>query len=493
VFSLKTTKDELDRIVELAKRRGFFWPSFSLYGGVSGFYDYGPLGVLLRDNIIRIWKEKILSIGGIFIDTPNISPEEVFQASGHLERFYDLAAVCASCGSKFKVETLLQDNGIDESRYGEFATAESLNENNIRCPRCGSKFRETTNLSLMFELLNRSGDRGNLYLRPETAQGVFVNFRNLLNFNRDKLPIIAAQLGKGFRNEIAPRQALLRLREFYMGEVEVYLSNDQDFQPESKMKLKLLPRDGVTRFLSPASAVQQKIIRDPNMAYFIEIVYQILLDVGISPERIRFRQHREDELSHYSSDCWDAEVTISGEWVEVVGVADRGTYDLTRHQKYSGSDLTSKDRQGKKFTPRVIEPSFGFDRILLSSMISSYSEREKGYKVLSLPKRVSPHSVAILPLLRKDGLREWALNLYTKYKRLDPYATFDESGSIGRRYARQDEIGTPYCVTVDYDTLNNGTVTVRDRDSTKQIRIKSEILLRDGGIFTASKEFDFTG
>lgn len=456
-----------EEVLELAKRRGFFWPSFSIYGGISGFMDYGPLGTMLKDNVIRIWKENYLKLGAVQIDTPNITPEPVFRASGHIERFSDIAARCSKCGYKSKLESLLPEGtglpgNIEEAR-------EIVSGNKIICPVCGTRITDVYDFNLMFRL--NSGDVANLYLRPETAQGIFVNFKLLLNQNRGKIPMITAQLGKGFRNEISPRQGLIRMREIYMGEIEAFLDpENRNFQISDDGEIiSFLPNDLRSRSMTISGAIDNALIKNDH-AFFLLQTYKILRSCGISHESIRFRQHRKDELSHYSSDCWDAEVSMDGEWIETVGIADRGVYDLSRHQEFSGEKMTVKSGD-REFIPKVIEPAYGIDRITFFILYDSYYKRDNGFKVLRLAPDVAPYHAAFFPLQNKDGVNDLALKIYEKVREIDPYVVYDDAGSIGKRYARQDEIGTPYCIVFDYQSMEDGTVTIRERDSTKQIRI----------------------
>ncbi|QRF74824.1 glycyl-tRNA synthetase [Thermoplasmatales archaeon] len=466
-----------DEAIELAKRRGFFWPSFSIYGGQSGFYDYGPLGVLLKDNIVRVWRDEYLRSGAIFIDTPNLSPEMVFRASGHLEKFSDLAARCLKCGSKYKLESLLKKAGIREIPTTVKQAQDLLETQSIRCEKCGSEIREIYDFNLMFSLEKNEKEVSRLYLRPETAQGIFINFRLLNNYFRGKLPMAVGQLGKGFRNEISPRNALIRLREFYQGEVEVFYDPEKpefdeipDFQETT-----FVPEDHTERRITVREANKTGLIKNPVLAYFVFKTQKILLDVGLDENFIRFRQHEKNELAHYSSDCWDAEAKLEDEWVEVVGISDRDSYDLKRHAEYSGENMLVSDGD-RKFVPSVIEPSFGIDRTVISVIMSSLYVRENGFKVLKLNSKVAPFLASVLPLQKKDGIDTFTKTLFLELLAGESRIQYDDSGSIGKRYARQDEIGTPYCITVDYESREDHRVTVRERDSTKQVRIGIEEL-----------------
>ncbi len=456
---------ELENIMELSKRRGFFWPSFSIYGGVAGLNDYGPLGSVLKDKVYGEWKNLYASIGGIEIDTPSVTPESVLKASGHVDRFIDLATACKACKNKFKVESLLSDKGVDMVPSGVEDAWKIMKELSVKCPRCGGELGEPFEFHLMFPI-DSNGER--FYLRPETAQGIFVNFKLLLNFNRGKLPMIVYQQGKGYRNEISPRQGLIRQKEFNMGEVEVFLDPAVNgyFKPETKEEMYLLDRDGREHHMSLPEAVNKNIILSEDHAYFLEKTMEFAIRIGIDSKRLRFRQHRKDELAHYSRDCWDLEFLMDGSWVEITGISDRGTFDLGNHQKFSGENLAF---EGENLA-RVIEPASGIDRMVMAILISSYNKRENGYVNLKLLKNMAPYPVAVLPLQKKDGLSEKAREIFNEIKKIEPMAYYDESGTIGRRYARQDEIGTPYCITIDYETLEREVVTVRERDSMEQIK-----------------------
>lgn len=472
-----------NEIMELAKRRGFFWQSFSLYGGLNGFYDYAPLGSLLKDNIISIWKRSYMEAGAVFIDTPVVTPESVLKASGHLDRFADIASECPSCHAKYKLESLVEKNGVHNPPSTVEGFKEILKDMEIKCTVCGTRLTDAYEFNLMFRVTNNS-ETFNLYLRPETAQGIMVNFKLLSNFYRGKFPMAVAQVGKSFRNEISPRQGLIRMREFNQGEVEVFFDPEHEewsHIPEGE-KMTLVPNSGPEIQESILNAFKSGVIRNSGLAYFVDLTARMLARSGIDSKRLRFRQHRKNELAHYSSDCWDAEVLMDEEWIEVVGISDRGDYDLRRHQEFSGENV-SVTVDGRTFIPRVVEPASGFDRILTGVLFHAYYTRDNGNRVLGLPCDVAPYSACVLPLMKKDGISEKARELHVKLVGHNQSVTYDESGSIGRRYARQDEIGTPYCITVDYQTMEDDTVTVRERDSTKQIRMRIDDLLMHDNIF----------
>jgi glycyl-tRNA synthetase len=468
-----------EEIVELAKRRGFFWPSFYIYGGFSGFYDYGPLGVLLKDNIIRTWKESYLDDGAIFIDTPNITPEPVFKASGHLARFSDLAAECNHCKNKFKFETVLSFNKIKSIPSTLQDAKKIAMESTLKCPSCGNVIDRVYDFNLMYKV------SGEFYLRPETAQGIFSNFKLLNNYNRGKLPMIVGQQGKGFRNEISPRQSLIRLREFNQCEIEVFLDpDDMQFRNLYEFKkIRIKPNTGEELDLSIKETFENGIISSQAFAYFVLKTQVILESIGIANEKLRFRQHDPDERAHYAADSWDAEGLIDDEWFEIVGIAARTDFDLKNHEESSGETMKIKIGE-RDIIPHVIEPSYGIDRILLTLLSQSFEKRE-GKNVLKIPYEIAPYHIAVFPLMKKDNLKEKAEYVYNKLKKLDKYVIYDETGTIGKRYARHDEIGTPFCITVDYQTLEDNTVTIRSRDTTKQERLNIDDIKIDPGFLNS--------
>ena len=483
--------DRVEEITELAKRRGFFWPSFSIYGGLAGFYDYGPLGTAMKEKILSKWTSSYRKLGAIFIDTPTLAPEVVFQASGHLEKFADTAAECTKCGSRFKLESL----GVKREDFDSFLT--NGQHEKVFCRNCGAEITKFYSARQMFQISSNDIRMQDLYLRPETAQGMMLGFPLLLNFNRGKLPIYVSQVGKSYRNEIAPRQVLLRMREFTQLELEAYYApgDPNDYYNISKKKITIKPSGMDEIEISPSEMISRGIISNRALAFFIGFCSELLISSGIEKSMMRFRQHDPDERAHYSRDSWDAEVKIGEEWVEVQGIADRGNYDLTRHSTYSKMDLSADTGNGKE-VPRIVEPALGVDRLIFSILSVNYLTRENGNRYLRLPPDIAPYSCAVLPLQKKDGIDGRARDFFNKYILRDSFAFYDESGSIGRRYARQDEIGTPVCVTFDYDSLQDPeTVTVRFRDDTSQIRVTTESILQTGNILKLpdiKKKFDYS-
>ncbi len=535
-------------VIELSKRRGIFWPSFEIYGGLSGFYDYGPIGSLIKDNIIAVWKNIFINIEGMApIDSPNITISNVFEASGHTKVFSDYITYCKNCGEAYRVDELIKKKMPDFEFKSYEDMVKKMRDLDLKCEKCGGELTDPESFNLMFSTKVGPGNGKLSYLRPETAQGIFVNFLNYFRYFRESLPFGVVQVGKGFRNEIAPRQGLIRLREFNMAEAEVFFNPNNIQWPENiknvmDLEVKLLPNTGGEVILKLRDALKNGIIKQQPIAYFIGLSYLFLKNIGMDGKRIRFRQHHKEELAHYSNDCWDCEINTSYGWIEVIGIADRNQYDLKMHSKYSGEDMEVKVQGEKrivkkkvyepkeeyfknlfgekwkiametmkkmeieenpvvfgkeipeeaysikeieitvdyeKVLPWVIEPSFGIDRIFFSLLEHNlYKRKENNYNVLKLKPHIAPFKVAVFPLMVKDNLDSIAHDIYENLKNNGISCYYDDSGSIGKRYARADEIGVPYCITVDYQTLKDKTVTIRERDSTDQERIHIDDILQ---------------
>jgi glycyl-tRNA synthetase len=538
-------------LLSLCKRRGLLWPAYDIYGGAAGFYDYGPLGAALKANIESHWRRMyVLEEGLQELVCPIIAPEPVFKASGHLDTFADMYVECMKCNESYRADHLAEGLHGNPATLKEKELGELLSSNGVKCPACKGDLTPPKRFNLMFKTSIGAGSAKQGYLRPETAQGMFVNFSQVYRFGREKLPVGAVQIGRAFRNEISPRQGLLRLREFNLMEAEVF------FHPERKTwprygkvrgeRLSLCPTNGPATEMTLADAVSSGTVANEALAYFMWLTQRFAVDVGVDPARMRFRQHQRDEMAHYATDCWDLEAETGYGWVELVGVADRGCYDVQAHLSHSGSDLTAFERfdepkevtnqavrprfdvmgrlfkgetkkvaelvaqlpieavrgkdsvevdldgrkvvvpaecyetatatekiSGDKFVPHVIEPAYGVDRILYTLLEHAYRKKED-YVTLSLKGIVAPIKVGVFPLMARDGLDDIAVKLHESLVGEGIAALYDDSGSIGRRYARMDEVGTPCCVTVDYDSKEDGTVTVRDRDTAGQVRVKLE-------------------
>lgn len=448
-------QDKMDKIVSLCKNRGFIYPGSEIYGGLANTWDYGPLGVELKNNIKRAWWKKFIqeSPYNVGVDTAIIMNPRTWLASGHLERFNDPLMDCKECKARFRADKLIEDymaaQGIPNPSVAGWSDQQMENyirEHQIPCPDCGKhNFTSIRYFNLMFKTFQgvTEDSKSELYLRPETAQGIFVNFKNVLRTSRKKIPFGIGQIGKAFRNEITPGNFIFRTREFEQMELEFFCKPGEDMQ---------------------------------WFQYWKDFCRKWLIDLGMKEEDIRFRDHSPEELSHYSTATTDIEYKFPFGWGEVWGIANRTDFDLKQHAKYSGENFNYLDpTTNEQYIPYCIEPSVGVDRIMLAFLCNAYDEEqlEDGdvRTVLRLHPALAPFKAAVLPLLKK--LREPAQQLY--HKLLKKFMVdYDETGSIGRRYRRQDEIGTPFCITVDFDTLEDNTVTIRDRDSMEQIRIKMD-------------------
>ncbi|MEB3765033.1 MAG: glycine--tRNA ligase [Desulfurococcales archaeon] len=553
-------EDKYQKVLELAKRRGFFWPSYEIYGGVAGFYDMGPYGILLKNRIIEKWRQYFVrdhSNYVIEIESPIIGPSKVYEASGHVENFTDPIVECTRCGRKFRADHLIKDKlGIDVEGLSPREMTRIIRENNIKCPVCGGELGEVKTFNLLFKT-HIGPYEGNIgYFRPELAQGMFVAFKRVYEVMRSRMPLGIAQVGRVGRNEISPRQAMMRLREFTIMEMEYFIDPEDNekscpfFERHASTKIRILPYKYKVEERDPEEvtvreAVEEKLILHPCLGYWMAVSNEFIASLGIPRNEIYFEEKGPHERAHYSSQTFDQLVRVSRwGWVEVSGHSYRGDYDLSRHMQYSGQDLTVfkpfdepkivektryivdksyigrtfkseakkvfellanipeeelknaylqkkplkvgdyeippnaileyKTREkitGKKYIPHVIEPSFGVERVTYVVFEHAYREKE-GRIILSLPRDIAPVQAVVLPLIEKDDdLRKTALEIYDNLRRAGFYALYDDSGSIGRRYARYDEIGVPAAITVDYQTLEDSTVTLRDRDSWRQVRI----------------------
>jgi len=548
--------DRNEKVNELARRRGFLWPAFELYGGAAGFYDYGPLGAPLKRRIEDIWRQFfVISEGFAEIEAPTIGVEGIFQASGHLSGFSDPLTGCKECKEIYRADHLIKHIVEVPDALSNEEIYKCIQENEIGCPECGGELSEVYEFNLMFKTMIGPGNKMAGYLRPETAQGMFINFPRLLRHFRDSLPFAAVQIGKSFRNEISPRQGVIRLREFTQAEAEIFIDPRDKTHPrfdevkDIKMKFysQAAQERGEPEEMTFGEAAGRGVIAHQTLAYYIARTYQFLLAVGVAPDKMRFRQHKSDEMAHYAADCWDAEVFLDRlGWIEIVGVADRTDYDLKAHSAQSKVNLSvfvnfdkpikrqklvvkpdfkalgprfkgkakavgealkalgpeelkgdkirvmvdgetieiesslvscesvEEEVRGEEIIPHVIEPSFGIDRILYTVLDHSYYEDAvdgETRAVLRFHPAVAPIEVAVLPLMDREELVFPAKKIQEELRGLGLRVDYDTSGSIGRRYRRNDEIGTPYEVTVDYETLEQGTVTIRDRDSMLQIRV----------------------
>ena len=552
-----------DKMSNISAKRGFLWPSFEIYSGVSGFTDYGPLGASLKNNIMQHWRKQYVSGEGFYeIEGPTVMPKEVLKASGHVDNFTDPMCKCENCGEVFRADHIIEEAiGRDVESLENEELDKIVVENNIVCPECEGKLSNIWNYNLMFKTeIGAKGDKVG-YMRPETAQGIFILFKRLERFFRGKLPFGVVQLGKAYRNEISPRQGVIRLREFTQAEAEIFLNPKDKTHPKfSQIENEILhlnSQEVQENNLEPLEitareALDKGIVANEMLIYQLYLARKFLTEIGIPEDVLRFRQHLAGEMAHYALDCWDVEVkTDKYGWVEIIGIADRGDYDLTSHSQYSNDDLNvfveydepktihksivkpnlakfgpifkgdspkvkqaienadvedvkssiekdgkfiveldkvyevtedllifedvEEDITGEKIVPHVIEPSFGIDRITYAVLLHSFTESEnKDYFKFS--NKVAPVQVGVYPLVNKKEPREIALELTETLRKNGFTVEYDASGTIGKRYARADEIGIPFAVTVDFDTLEDNQVTVRNRDSEAQVRISIDNL-----------------
>jgi len=463
--------------MKLALERGFFMPSSEIYGDApAGFWDYGPLGVALKRRFIELWRRELVKRDDMLeIDGAQILSRSVFKASGHLESFVDPIARCGHCRAVYRIDKLIEERtGI---RVPERSSLEEMRriveEKGVRCGRCGGELTDYSHFNMMFRV-GVGVAEAEAYLRPETCQNIFVDFLRIYKTMRRKLPFAVAQIGKSFRNEISPRQGLLRMREFYQAEIEVFFNPEKadDFakaEPILDYRLRLQPVDeDKPRDISCGDALREGLVSSKLIAYYLALIQQFYEKAGIPRERIRLRQLREDEKAFYAVEAWDLEVETSLGWIELVACNNRGRHDLGGHQEASGHEMEILD-DGKKVLPHVFELSMGIDRSLYCILENSL-DIEGGRHILRLPPHLAPIQAAVLPLLSREPLVSRALEIYESLKgEFD--VEYDDSGSIGRRYARYDEIGTPLCITVDHQTLEDDTVTIRFRDSALQLRV----------------------
>lgn len=446
----------MDKIVGLCKSRGYVYPGSEIYGGLANTWDYGPLGVELKNNIKKAWMKKFVqeSKYNVGLDAAILMNPEVWVASGHVGNFSDPLIDCKECKTRHRADKLIEEwaheqgkdmiaDGMSDEQLINF-----IKENHIPCPNCGKEnFTDIRKFNLMFKTFQgvTEDSKSEIYLRPETAQGIFVNFKNVMRTTRRKLPMGIAQIGKAFRNEITPGNFTFRTREFEQMELEFFCKPGTDLEWHK---------------------------------YWKEFCENWLLSLGMKKENIRLRDHSPEELSHYSNGTTDIEFTFPFGWGELWGIADRTNYDLKQHMEHSKEDMTYLDPEtNEKYIPYCIEPSLGCDRVALAFLCNAYDEEEIAEgdvrTVLHLHPALAPYKVAVLPLSKKlsEKAEEVYSNLSKKFM-----CDYDEAGSIGKRYRREDEIGTPYCVTIDFDTLEDNCVTIRDRDTMEQVRVKIDEL-----------------
>jgi glycyl-tRNA synthetase len=442
----------MDKVVALAKSRGFVFPGSEIYGGLANAWDYGPLGVEFKNNVKKAWWRKFVqeSPYNVGLDCAILMNSEVWVASGHVGSFSDPLMDCKDCKTRFRADKLVEDHmteqGVEKASADGWSNDQLkayIEENGIVCPKCGKKnFTDIRKFNLMFKTFQGVTEdaKSELYLRPETAQGMFVNFKNVQRASRKKVPFGIAQVGKSFRNEITPGNFTFRTREFEQMEMEFFCKPGTDLE---------------------------------WFHYWKDFCWKFLLSLKMNENSMRFRDHKKEELSFYSKATSDIEYLFPFGWGELWGIADRTDYDLKKHMEHSGQDLSYLDpTTNERYVPYCVEPALGADRVALAFLCDAYDEQElEGgdvRTVLHLHPALAPYKAAILPLSKK--LSDKATEVYDMLRK-HVNVEYDEAGSIGKRYRREDEIGTPYCITIDFDTLENNTVTVRDRDTMEQVRM----------------------
>ncbi|MBF7096851.1 glycine--tRNA ligase [Alkalibacter mobilis] len=441
----------MNEIVSICKMRGIIYPGSEIYGGLANSWDYGPIGVEIKNNVKKMWWKKFVqeSPFNVGIDSAILMNPKTWEASGHIGGFNDPLMDCKECKSRYRADKLIEDFGIANQKeiivdgWENSKMYDFIVDYNIKCPNCGAlNYTEIRQFNLMFKTFQGvTEDTANeIFLRPETAQGIFVNFANIQRSSRKKIPFGIAQIGKSFRNEITPGNFIFRTREFEQMELEFFCKPGEDLE---------------------------------WFDYWKNYCKNWILGLGIKEENLRLRDHSDDELSHYSNATTDFEFKFPFGWGELWGIADRTDYDLKQHMEHSGKDLKYTDpTTNEKYIPYCIEPSLGVDRVLLAFLCNGFENEQidenDSRTVLRIHPALAAFKCAVLPLTKK--LKDKALEVFQELSK-DFMIDYDEAGSIGKRYRRQDEIGTPYCITIDFDTLEDGTVTVRDRDSMDQIRV----------------------
>ena len=483
----------VDDVVALCTRRGVVFPTADIYGGLAGFFDYGPVGVELKRNVEAAWwknfvsgREDVVGLDGSIITNPS-----VWKASGHVDSFTDPLVDCKKCKSRFRADQLIEDElklSVDGISPKDLEGL--IKQHKLVCPKDKGELTEVRVFNLMFATQIGVIDNpdSKAYLRPETAQSIFAAFKTVYGVSRKSLPFGIGQVGKAFRNEIAPRNFLFRVREFDQAEIEYFIHPDKLNEcawfsdAHSKFSALFYTAEMQEKKKKPAELTVGKLLEDGVIGnkwhayWLVECMKWLTEVVGIKKENLRFRQHVKTELSHYSSETWDIEYNYPWGWKELQGIANRGNFDLTQHAKHSGKELTVFHEETKqKVIPFVIEPSIGIGRLIFAILLDAYyqkAEKDEVKNVLRLSHVISPVKIAVFPLMKKDGLAEKAREVFNLLKQIGFAVEYDEAGSIGKRYARHDEIGTPFCVTVDYDSLEKSDVTIRERDSGKQERVK---------------------
>lgn len=469
---------QYEKIIDLALRRSIFFPTAELYNGPAGFYDYGPVGAALKRNFIELWRDCLVKRDGMVeLDGAVTLPEKVYKASGHLAHFVDPMTECKKCKTIFRADKLIEEatKKVIPENLSEKDFDALIAKNKIHCSNCKGELGHTQKFNMLYTFATGPRGEETLGLRPETCQNIFIDFPRLYKTNRLKLPVGIAQVGKSFRNEISPRQSLVRQREFNQAEIEVFFHPARDFEKfdeikKFKLKLQLLGSNKISE-ISAETAVKEKIISHKLIAYYLALLQQFYAAIGL--QNYRFRQLSNEEKAFYAKEAWDFEVNTDVGWLELVACNYRGDHDLSGHQKGSGQSFVVLDNN-EKVLPHIFELSMGVDRSLYAILEQAYYEekvKQDIRTVLKLNPKLAPVFATVIPLIKKDNLLKLAQQVYQELKCC--YAvSYDASGDIGRCYRRADEIGTPFCITIDHDSPKKKDVTVRHRDTMKQQRIK---------------------
>ncbi|MFX1320877.1 MAG: glycine--tRNA ligase [Promethearchaeota archaeon] len=479
-------KDSVETFNSLIKRRGFIWgPSPEIYGGLAGFYSYGPAGMEFKNNILSLFRKELRYFGFGEVECPTIMPSIVWEASGHLERFIDPVIRCSKCNTLYRVDKFLQEvlpdlmvDGLSNEEMEKL-----IEQYNLTCPKCGTPFDKIEKYNLM--LKTQVGNNIDAYLRPETATTTYLLFNRLDQDARRQYPIKVYQFGKVYRNEISPRQGVLRMRAFDQFELQLFISKQQemDFEDYEEIKTNKLPLLDWTlqekntdkpQLISLENAIKKGLLKKPAYAYCLYISYYLIKILGIPEQLIRFRQHSINERAHYADDAWDLEIeTKQFGWVEICGVHDRTDYDLRRHSEFSKQNFEVSMGSDPKIKeiPQILEIAFGIDRIIYTLLENAFNV-EEGRIVLKLDPQLAPNTVAVFPLVRnKEDIRNLAIKIHRDLLENRLGSFYDSAGSIGKRYRRQDELGTPFCITIDYESLEDNSITIRERDTMEQERV----------------------
>ena len=474
---------ELKELQKFLLEKGIIFPTAEIYGGFAGFPDYGPLGVELKMAVKEAWwnrfvreREDVVGMDGSIITNP-----KVWKASGHVDAFYDPLVECKKCRNRFRADHVIEGklkinaDGLPLNKMGKL-----IADKGVKCPKCGGELGAPKEFDLMFSTQVGPVKGNTSYLRPETAQSIFADFFRIYRTSRKNLPFGIAQIGKAFRNEISPRNFPFRSREFEQMEIEYFINPKKKcplLDEVKNVKMNVLTREAQNKNGNPVEMTVSDMLKLTSEwhVYWLAKSWEFFMDIGIQSANLRLRQHTKDELSFYAKDTWDFDYNYPFGWKELMGLADRTDYDLKQHAKLTDKDLMVLE-DGKKIYPHVIEPSAGVDRLVLTLLVDAWT-RDGERHVLKLNQRIAPIQVAVFPLVNKEGMDDKAKEIYNKLK-IKFRAFYDDKGSIGRRYRRQDSLGTPWCITVDGDTLKDETVTLRNRDSMEQKRVKISDIVR---------------